>query len=59
MDAWTLTFEELLTAGYAPSAALFVRPHDDSKRFTGQARFASLDAVNSTRRWAARAAMSW
>jgi hypothetical protein len=35
-SARTLSFDELLSADYAPGTALFVRPYDDSKRFTGQ-----------------------
>ena len=34
--ARTLSFDELLASDYAPNTALFVRPYDDSKRFTGQ-----------------------
>ncbi len=44
--ARVVTFEQLLVLDYAPSTALFVRPYDDSKRFTGQAlRFSQCNAL--------------
>lgn len=48
-DARVMSLDELLSSGHPPNAELFVRPSDDSKRFTGRAlRFADLPGVQES-----------